>query len=243
MKPLKHVILMLAVIVIAGLLSGGLHQVLAADPYVANGSSENITGPDGVCQKITNNSATGMAIFVPHHSPQEWSDFQGHLQQGVTAQSCVLPCQNGYMYDGLCWLLSATNQSCDNACASNGGANIATVTVAGSGGTDAACQTVGANLITGPYQWNGPAGNAPPPKSYYGPPNHTRFPNLPIFNAATGPGCYVSAGASNSCVIPGDPFCNSGSSPPQLVRNAVWVTLTGYAAVAGNRRICACNNP
>ena len=77
-------------------------QIDAQRWMVRRGQSETITGPDGVCRKVTNNSASD--IFVPIKTAAEWQAFLGHLPPGVTTSSCCSPigCNGrcGFVDDG-----------------------------------------------------------------------------------------------------------------------------------------------
>jgi hypothetical protein len=48
----------------------------------------------------------------------------------------------GKIVGGYCWYLGASARSCEQVCASRGGANAATITYAGTGGTNAQCNSV-----------------------------------------------------------------------------------------------------
>jgi hypothetical protein len=68
--------------------------------------------------------------------------------------SCVPTCSvGGANVGGNCWYLSAYNQSCDAVCSGYGGYNSATLSYAGSGGTDANCKAV-LNAITPAYSFS-----------------------------------------------------------------------------------------
>lgn len=75
--------------------------VVASDgSTVSNGSSVTVTGPDGVCKTIKNNSATGLSEYVPSASVAEWQSFVAHPPAGVALSGCnqVIsnPTKNGY---------------------------------------------------------------------------------------------------------------------------------------------------
>lgn len=55
----------------------------------------------------------------------------------------------GVVVGGACWYLAADNESCTTACASHGGYNEATNTYAGTGGSNANCDSVFAGLGVG----------------------------------------------------------------------------------------------
>jgi len=75
------------------------------------GATETITGPDGACRKVTNNSASD--IFVPIKTAAEWQAFLGHLPPGVTLSACI------YCGDGVCngaESCSSCPQDCGSCC-------------------------------------------------------------------------------------------------------------------------------
>lgn len=45
------------------------------EPSVGYGATTPITGPDGVCKAVTNNSPTGLALMVPSVIESEWQQF------------------------------------------------------------------------------------------------------------------------------------------------------------------------
>lgn len=99
------------------------------------GANQNITA-HAVCKKITNNSATGLSVYVPTQTDTEWQSFYTHLPQGVTAGSCCA----GVVVGGYCWYLSAPGESCTTACTSHGGCNLeGTRNYTGSGGNFTQC--------------------------------------------------------------------------------------------------------
>jgi hypothetical protein len=63
----------------------------------------------------------------------------GNLSQ--SGASCTASC-GGTLVGGFCWYFAANQASCTTTCGSHGGYNSATLSYAGSGGTDANCQAV-----------------------------------------------------------------------------------------------------
>lgn len=62
--------------------------VYASDSSAVNyGASQGITA-HGVCRKITNNSGTGLAVYVPTITASEWQSFQDYPPAGVSLSSC-----------------------------------------------------------------------------------------------------------------------------------------------------------
>jgi hypothetical protein len=50
--------------------------------------TQTITGPDGVCKKVTNESVVGLSVYVPTSTVAEWQSFTDHPPTGVTI-GCV----------------------------------------------------------------------------------------------------------------------------------------------------------
>lgn len=179
-----------------------------ATSYQVNyGANQNIT-EWSTCKKVTNNSVTGKAIFVPTKTNTEWSSFYANPSSGVTAATCqcsvasgtnwtvgsstctvpstltindgstatatdstapttgaatyactgttasvqsstctTAPSCGGKQVGGYCWYQGNYNASCTTTCASHGGYNAATLTYAGSSGTNANCKAVVETLI------------------------------------------------------------------------------------------------
>lgn len=80
----------------------------AATGYqVNNGATSTIT-EWSTCKKVTNNSATGKAIFVPTNTSTEWAAFYNASTPGVTIQACVVT------NDIYCWGVNESGQRGDN---------------------------------------------------------------------------------------------------------------------------------
>lgn len=63
--------------------------VIASDGMTAmQGTPISITGPDGVCKKVTNASATGLSEYIPTASATEWQSFVASPPAGVTLAPC-----------------------------------------------------------------------------------------------------------------------------------------------------------
>lgn len=58
---------------------------------VSFGAASSLTGPDGVCKKVTNNSSTGKQIYVPGSTAAEWQSFVTRPPSGVTLSACRGP--------------------------------------------------------------------------------------------------------------------------------------------------------
>lgn len=87
----------IALILLGGI--AGLPQPALAGQEVqtvAYGTAASITGPDGVCRQVTNNSPTGHTLMVPTQTIPEWQTFYNSAQPaGVSLNNC--PC-GGYVY-------------------------------------------------------------------------------------------------------------------------------------------------
>ncbi|MFA5096474.1 MAG: hypothetical protein WC478_03940 [Candidatus Omnitrophota bacterium] len=57
---------------------------------VNSGATEDVDTPDG-CNKVTNNSPTGLAIYIPLGTSVEWGAFKNNLPPGVSISSCCVP--------------------------------------------------------------------------------------------------------------------------------------------------------
>jgi hypothetical protein len=119
-------------------------------PY---GATQSITGPTAgggtLCKMVTNNSPTGKQLYVPGSTAAEWDNFVAQTPTGVVLSNCC----SGTLVGGYCWYLGASGQSCDTACSTHGGTNIAgTNGYAGAGGTNAQCQLV-INTLDQPYTY------------------------------------------------------------------------------------------
>ncbi len=63
--------------------------IYASDGYTASlNTPVSITGPDSVCKKVTNASATGLSEYIPTASTAEWQSFVAHPPTGVTVTAC-----------------------------------------------------------------------------------------------------------------------------------------------------------
>lgn len=125
----------------------GTALVTASDSITAYiNTPVSITGPDGLCKKITNNHASGLSEYIPTTSVAEWKSFVASPPPGVALAMCCA----GTMMNGNCYYKGAGGQSCNAVCASHGGCNLAGTA---SGGTDQSlCQALGATLSPGvPY--------------------------------------------------------------------------------------------
>ncbi|MEN9413111.1 MAG: hypothetical protein RLZZ342_198 [Candidatus Parcubacteria bacterium] len=70
--------------------SFGAALLYASDGYTASlNTPVSITGPDGVCKKVTNASATGLSEYIPTASAAEWQSFVAHPPVGVTLAGCA----------------------------------------------------------------------------------------------------------------------------------------------------------
>ncbi|MGN6539109.1 MAG: hypothetical protein ACTHKQ_25710 [Mesorhizobium sp.] len=147
---IDRIALLVGLLVLAFPLIGG-----AADQY-AIGSGQTVTINEySVCYKVTNpGSGTRM---VPTGSAAEWQSVRSY-PNGLTFSACAPACA-GMMISGYCWHMGAFEGSCDEACASYGGCNVAgTVNYAGTGGSMANCSVVTQAWYSGPATDNSMAG-------------------------------------------------------------------------------------
>lgn len=77
-------ILALSSILIAGVALAAISE----NTGVALGGTVSLTGPDDVCKQVTNNSPTGMQVYVPGSTAAEWQSFVANPPGGVTLASC-----------------------------------------------------------------------------------------------------------------------------------------------------------
>lgn len=84
MRPLA-----LSPLVITAALGFGAALIYASDGMTAvQDTPISITGPDGVCKKVTNNSATNLSEYIPTASVAEWQSFVTHPPVGVAVVAC-----------------------------------------------------------------------------------------------------------------------------------------------------------
>lgn len=84
MRPLA-----LSPLVITAALGFGAALIYASDGMTAvQDTPISITGPDGVCKKVTNNSATNLSEYIPTASVAEWQSFVTHPPVGVALATC-----------------------------------------------------------------------------------------------------------------------------------------------------------
>lgn len=70
------------------IMAGGFLTVYAATYYQVNYGATTTINEQGTCKRVTNNSGTGLAIFVPTNSSGEWEAFRTYPPSGVTLSSC-----------------------------------------------------------------------------------------------------------------------------------------------------------
>ena len=84
-----HSNLLTSVGIAAVVIVAGAAVIYASDGYTANqATTVSITGPDGVCKKVTNNSATGLSEYIPTASVAEWQSFVANPPAGVMVGAC-----------------------------------------------------------------------------------------------------------------------------------------------------------
>ena len=82
---------------VLGLVLSSAAYIYASDSTTALLNTPiSITGPDGVCKRVTNASGTGLSAYIPTTSVAEWQSFVAHPPSGVTLASCAtditVPC-------------------------------------------------------------------------------------------------------------------------------------------------------
>lgn len=83
-------VLMYTACVLIGVAGGGLvYAAIAENTIVSIGGEQDLTGPDSVCWKVTNASATGKAVYVPGSSVAEWQSFVQNPPAGVALSTCA----------------------------------------------------------------------------------------------------------------------------------------------------------
>lgn len=129
----------LGVLALLVLFSGG---AWGADSYRVNSGATVQINEHSVCQRVTNNHASGQGILVPTKTASEWTTFRNNRPAGVTLAACPPQCA-GKSVGGYCWYAGVSDQSCTQVCSARGGVNMAgTRDYAGSGGTNANCLAV-----------------------------------------------------------------------------------------------------
>jgi hypothetical protein len=67
----------------------------ASDNSTVNfGANQSITA-HSTCKKVTNNSTTGLSVYVPTESSEEWNSFHTNPPSGVVIGACETVCPNG----------------------------------------------------------------------------------------------------------------------------------------------------
>jgi hypothetical protein len=87
----------------------------ASDNSTVNfGANSNITA-HSTCKKVTNNSGTGLSVYVPTQTSAEWTSFYSNLPAGITAASCgPLTTQVIFLTSGSSWTVPADWNSANN---------------------------------------------------------------------------------------------------------------------------------
>jgi len=87
----------------------GPENAFAATSYQVNNGATVTIDEHGVCKIVTNNHASGLALFVPTNTASEWTTFRSNPPTGVTIGNdtcCGTPavgtlCADGSVYAGL----------------------------------------------------------------------------------------------------------------------------------------------
>jgi len=80
------------------IVSGGFLTAYAATYYQVNYGATVTINEWSTCRKVTNSSATGLALFVPTNTQSEWDTFRGALPSGVTLSSCTVWYNSSWTY-------------------------------------------------------------------------------------------------------------------------------------------------
>lgn len=68
----------------------GAALVVASDGFTASRATPvQITGPNGVCRRVTNNNATGASEYIPASTGPEWQSFYLNPPASVTVATCL----------------------------------------------------------------------------------------------------------------------------------------------------------
>lgn len=78
-------------ILVLGVVLGGAYLYASDGATAPLNTPITVTGPDGVCKKVTNASATGLSEYIPTASVAEWQSFVANPPAGVTLGSCNTP--------------------------------------------------------------------------------------------------------------------------------------------------------
>lgn len=110
-----------------------------ADSYQVNFGTNSTVNEHGECRKVINNSVTGLDVYVPTKTAQEWADFRNNLPTGIKVCHC-----NSQVVGDFCWHMGAVGESCTTVC---GNVSLTldltnTTSYAGSGGSNANCEAI-----------------------------------------------------------------------------------------------------
>ena len=93
---------------------------------VAPGATTNITGPDGVCRKVTNTNGS-YSLYVSTASTNEWQNFLSNPGVASLAACCVRNGGEGWSYvpNGCCTdIYDNCGAFVDSDCSGCGGGNL-----------------------------------------------------------------------------------------------------------------------
>lgn len=92
----------------------------AANSYQVNNGATVLITEHSVCRAVTNNHASGNAIFVPTKTSGEWSAFYNNLPAGVTAPACAtctLPWGGSIAHNATVTAYQSATPACTTTCA------------------------------------------------------------------------------------------------------------------------------
>lgn len=84
-----------SIVAVAFIVSGAALVLASDSTRVYLNTPLSIIGPDGVCKKVTNASATGLSEYIPTQSIAEWQSFVAHPPAGGTLSSCSITVPSG----------------------------------------------------------------------------------------------------------------------------------------------------
>lgn len=115
-------------LLLALLLVAASAQAFAADSYLVNNGMYLTITEHGVCRVVTNNHASGLAIFVPTKTSTAWASFYNGLPPGVTATACTCPLPWGgtIANGGTVTAYQSATPACTTTCASSSEVRICT---------------------------------------------------------------------------------------------------------------------
>lgn len=129
-------------LVLLALFTGAVLLEASDSSTVAHGTNQSITA-HLTCKKVTNNSATGLSVYVPTVMSAEWTSFQTNPPSGIT----VIPCEPCGSKDDVKSVAADGTIVCRNDTVAPKKATSASFTNLGD------CSGVGCHCGTGSFDW------------------------------------------------------------------------------------------